>query len=91
MATTISSKMIDLMGLITCNRDRAFDSTLLIGEGLLFNLYPAWMDAYLSSNIQLSYFESATATAISDFQACTDLLPPLPALAPLRIAALWPL
>jgi hypothetical protein len=63
--------MIDLMGLVTCNGNRAFDVTMLIGEGLLFNLYPAWMDAYLSSNIKLKYFENPTSLAIADLQACT--------------------
>jgi hypothetical protein len=67
--------MMDLMGTITCNGDRAFDLTELIGEGLSFNLYAAWMDAYLSSNIQLSYFENPSATAISDLEACTPTLP----------------
>ena len=64
--------MIDLMGLVTCNGNRAFDVTMLIGEGVLFNLYPAWMDAYLSSNINLKYFENPTSLAIADLQACTS-------------------
>jgi hypothetical protein len=64
-------KMIDLMGLITCNGNRAFDVTMLIGEGLLFNLYPVWMDAYLSSNVELKYFENPTSLAVADLDACT--------------------
>jgi hypothetical protein len=70
--TSIYRKMIDLMGLVTCNGNRAFDVTMLIGEGVLFNLYPAWMDAYLSSNIELKYFENPTSLAIADLQACTS-------------------
>ncbi len=64
--------MIDLMGLVTCNGNRAFDVTMLIGEGLLFNLYPAWMDAYSSSNVELKYFENPTAVAMTDLHACTQ-------------------
>ena len=64
--------MIDLMGLVTCNGNRAFDVTMLIGEGLLFNLYPAWMDAYSSSNVELKYFENPTAVAMADLHACTQ-------------------
>jgi hypothetical protein len=65
-------KMIDLMGLVTCNGNRAYDVTMLIGEGLLFNLYPAWMDSYSSSNIELKYFENPTTTAITDLIASTQ-------------------
>ena len=67
--------MIDLMGSIQCNGDRAFANTLLVGEGVFFNLYTSWMDAYLSSNIELKYFENPTALAIADLEACTPSLP----------------
>jgi hypothetical protein len=62
------------MGLVTCNQERAFDITLLIGEGLLFNLYTSWMDAFPSSSIQLKYFEASTSAAITDLSNCTLLL-----------------
>jgi hypothetical protein len=63
--------MIDLLGTIKCNGVRAFAQTWLIGEGLEFNIYNAWMDAYVSSNVQLRYFENPTSVAIADLAACT--------------------
>ena len=69
---TTCSKMLDVMGKITCNGERAFALTWLVGEGLAFNLYSSWMDAYQSSNILLSYYQNPTSVAISDLAACID-------------------
>jgi hypothetical protein len=66
-------RLIDLMGNIHCNQDRAFTITWLIGEGLSFNLYTVWMAEYLSGNIRLRYFQNPTSIAISDMGACMAL------------------
>jgi hypothetical protein len=63
--------MIDLLGSVECNGNRAFDVTWLIGEGLAFNIYDSWMDNYQSSNILLRYFSKPPSVAIADLDACT--------------------
>jgi hypothetical protein len=63
--------MIDLMGTVLCNGERAFGLTWLIGEGLAFNLYNTWMSSYQSSNVLLRYFQNPTATAIADLAGRT--------------------
>ena len=60
------------MGTVLCNQERAFSITWLIGEGLSFNLYTAWMADYLSDNIRLRYFENPTSIAIADMAACAS-------------------
>ncbi len=69
-------RLINLIGTILCNQDRAFTITWLIGEGLSFNLYTVWMTEYLSSNIRLRYFQNPTSVAISDMSACKALPSP---------------
>ncbi len=66
--------MIDLLGTVKCNGVRAFAETWLIGEGIEFNLYNAWMDVFTSSNVQLRYFANPASVAIADLTACTALL-----------------
>jgi hypothetical protein len=63
--------MIDLMGTVLCNGERAFGLTWLVGTGLAFNLYNTWMSSYQSSNIRLRYFANPTAVAIADLAGCT--------------------
>jgi hypothetical protein len=66
--------MIDLLGTVKCNGVRAFAETWLIGEGIEFNLYNAWMDVFTSSNVKLRYFENSASVAIADLTACTASL-----------------
>lgn len=68
-------KLIDNLGRIICNNERAFKLSWLIGEGLNFNLYTKWMDNYNSANIRLRYFQGATPVAIADMAACTFYSP----------------
>jgi hypothetical protein len=70
-----SSKLIDNLGQIICNNERAFKLSWLIGEGLNFNLYTKWMDNYDSANIRLRYFQGATPVAIADMAACAFCFP----------------
>jgi hypothetical protein len=65
------SKLIDNMGKIACNGERAFKLSWLIGEGLNFNLYTKWMDNYDNTKVRLRYFQGATSVAINDMAACT--------------------
>jgi hypothetical protein len=66
--------MIDLLGTVKCNGVRAFAETWLIGEGIEFNLYNAWMDVFTSSNVELRYFENPASVAVADLTACTASL-----------------
>jgi hypothetical protein len=63
--------MIDLLGTIRCNGDRAFTETWLIGEGIEFNVYNAWIAGFTSSNTNLRYFENTAEEAIDNLIACT--------------------
>lgn len=55
-----------------CNGNHVFNVTMLIGKGLLFNLYLVWMDVYLLSNVQLKYFENPTSLAVTDLDTCVS-------------------
>lgn len=66
----ISRKMIDLLGTVTCNGNRAFTLTWLIGEGVAFSLYDTWINAYLSSELRLRVYSNPTNVAKADLAQC---------------------
>lgn len=66
------TKLIDLMGLIMCNSERAYGQTYLIGEGAQFNVYSAWMQEYASPDIRLRYFPGSDDAALNDLANCTS-------------------
>jgi hypothetical protein len=65
-------KLIDNLGKIMCNGERAFQLSWLIGEGLNFNLYTAWVDNFVNTNTRLRYFQGATNYAIQDMAQCSS-------------------
>lgn len=67
--------MVDLLGTITCNGNRGFAQTWLVGEGREFNIYNVWMSVFASSNVKLRYFNNTGAAALADLSACTPLVP----------------
>jgi hypothetical protein len=73
--TAYRRNLIDLMGTILCNGDRASGSAYVIGLGGPLPVYTSWASEYTDSSLKLKYFSSDALTSIKLMQSGTITLP----------------
>jgi hypothetical protein len=63
MAVPFRERLIDLLGTVKCNGQKAHSAEYLIGMGSPISLYTAWAVAYSSVTVKIKYFATTSAQA----------------------------
>jgi hypothetical protein len=79
---SLRKRLIDLLGAVQCNGQRAHSAEYLVGLGAPLSLYTAWSVAYSSLEVKAKYFAVARSADLiangdADFASTSNWAPSL--------------